>query len=77
LEDLQNELIEGQRLAADERGSVLVWTGDTVSVALTLESMPDGAREVVKMPEKSRQDAVTFLIRTADVWSCQRPVAVV
>src|SRR5438874_6340903 len=33
LEDLKNELIEGQRLAVDERGNVLVWTGDTASVA--------------------------------------------
>src|SRR5262249_17576717 len=29
LEDLKNELIEGQRLALDERGNVLVWTGGT------------------------------------------------
>jgi class 3 adenylate cyclase len=29
LEDVKNELIEGQRLAVDERGNVLVWTGDT------------------------------------------------
>src|SRR5688572_19007969 len=27
LEDLKNELIEGQRLAVDERGNVLVWVG--------------------------------------------------
>src|SRR3989440_1744799 len=27
LEDLKNELIEGQRLAVDERGNVLVWNG--------------------------------------------------
>jgi class 3 adenylate cyclase/tetratricopeptide (TPR) repeat protein len=33
LDDLKNELIEGQRLAVDERGNVLVWTGDTVPVA--------------------------------------------
>ena len=32
LEDLKNELIEGQRLAVDERGNVLVWTGAEVSV---------------------------------------------
>ena len=31
LEDLKNELIEGQRLALDERGNVLVWTGTEVS----------------------------------------------
>src|SRR6266446_4404501 len=28
LEDVKNELIEGQRVAVDERGKVLVWTGD-------------------------------------------------
>jgi class 3 adenylate cyclase/tetratricopeptide (TPR) repeat protein len=31
LEDLKDELIYGQRLAADEDGRVLVWTGDTAS----------------------------------------------
>src|SRR5215475_804507 len=31
LEDLKNELIEGQRLAVDERGNVLVGTGAEVS----------------------------------------------
>src|SRR5262245_48915114 len=33
LEDLKAELIEGQRLAVDERGTVLVWTGDTAAAA--------------------------------------------
>ena len=28
LDDLKNELIEGQRFAVDERGNVLVWTGE-------------------------------------------------
>src|SRR5262249_24102764 len=31
LEDLKNELIAGQRLAADEQGNVLVWTGTEAS----------------------------------------------
>jgi class 3 adenylate cyclase/tetratricopeptide (TPR) repeat protein len=31
LEDLKNELIEGQRLAVDEQANVLVWTGAEVS----------------------------------------------
>src|SRR5262249_34194047 len=31
LEALKDELIEGQRLAADEAGRVLVWTGDTAT----------------------------------------------
>ena len=29
LEDLKAELIQGQRLAVDEEGTVLVWTGET------------------------------------------------
>src|SRR5262245_36681458 len=29
LEDVKNELIAGQRLAVDEQGNVLVWTGDS------------------------------------------------
>src|SRR5215467_14407251 len=33
LDDLKNELIEGQCLAVDERGTVLVWRGDTGAVA--------------------------------------------
>jgi class 3 adenylate cyclase/tetratricopeptide (TPR) repeat protein len=33
LEDLKTELIKGQRLAVDEEGEVLVWTGDTASAA--------------------------------------------
>ena len=31
LEDLKLELITGQRLAVDEAGTVLVWTGDTAT----------------------------------------------
>jgi class 3 adenylate cyclase/tetratricopeptide (TPR) repeat protein len=42
LEDVKNELIEGQRLAVDERGNVLVWTGD-VSTAHTMSSTPIAA----------------------------------
>ena len=34
LDDLKNELIEGQRLAVDERDTVLVWTGGTASPAV-------------------------------------------
>src|SRR5262249_54537703 len=39
LDDLKNELIEGQRLAVDERGNVLVWTGAAPPAA----SMPSPA----------------------------------
>ena len=33
LEDLKEELIEGQRVAVDENGKVLVWTGDAETPA--------------------------------------------
>src|SRR6267143_4871798 len=33
LEDLKEELIEGQRLAVDEQGKVLVWIGDHAPAA--------------------------------------------
>jgi len=42
LEDLKNELIEGQRLAVDERGNVLVWIGATGS-ASPATSLPASA----------------------------------
>src|SRR5262249_24902718 len=40
-DDLKNELIEGQRLAVDERGNVLVWTGE---VAMTPAAPPPSAQ---------------------------------
>jgi hypothetical protein len=42
LEDVKNELIEGQRLAVDERGNVLVWTADAPT-ALPVPSTPVAA----------------------------------
>src|SRR5256885_8227361 len=39
LDDVKNELIEGQRVAVDEDGRVLVWTGDAVT-APTASSTP-------------------------------------
>src|SRR5215468_11431840 len=40
LEDLKAELIEGQRLAMDEAGRVLVWTGRTDVPSLTTPPPP-------------------------------------
>src|SRR4030095_1496857 len=40
LEDLKNELIEGQRLAVDEEGRVLVWTGETDVSPTTMPPAP-------------------------------------
>src|SRR5438094_9316553 len=35
LDDLKHEIIEGQRLAVDEQGTVLVWTGEAASAPAT------------------------------------------
>src|SRR5919198_4612398 len=44
LEDVKAELIKGQRLAVDEDGEVLVWTGGTdVSPRTTLPASQPGA----------------------------------
>jgi predicted ATPase/class 3 adenylate cyclase len=43
LEDLKDELIYGQRLAADEDGRVLVWTGETVVSPVTTPRVPQPA----------------------------------
>ena len=32
LDDLKFELVEGQQLATDENGTVLIWTGDIASI---------------------------------------------
>jgi class 3 adenylate cyclase len=40
LDDLKDELIYGQRLAVDEEGRVLVWTGDAASSVLPVASPP-------------------------------------
>src|SRR5262249_50721082 len=49
LEDLKAELIQGQQLAVDEEGAVLVWTGDRASVPASPDepapSLPPGRAE--------------------------------
>src|SRR5215831_4081564 len=49
LEDLKAELIEGQRVAVDEDGRVLVWTGDVVT-APTVSSKPVAAPVLTYTP---------------------------
>jgi predicted ATPase/class 3 adenylate cyclase len=49
LEDLKNELIEGQRLAVDERGNVLVWLGDP-GPPLSPPALPEVARSQTPPP---------------------------
>src|SRR5262245_51635130 len=52
LEDVKNELIEGQRLAVDERGNVLVWTGDagTTPSAIATPVKPPGPTPAAYTP---------------------------
>jgi hypothetical protein len=42
LDDLKHEIIEGQRLAVDEDGKVLVWTGEAASVPATVPAPAQG-----------------------------------
>src|SRR5438067_10887543 len=39
LDDLKDEIIYGQRLAVDEEGRVLVWTGDTATSVTPVASL--------------------------------------
>jgi predicted ATPase/class 3 adenylate cyclase len=45
LDDLKHELIEGQRLAADERGTVLVWTGAVLAMEPTPRQSAETERQ--------------------------------
>src|SRR6516162_4454206 len=40
LEDLKSEIIDAKRLAVDENGTVLVWTGAMPPTETTLEQQP-------------------------------------
>ena len=44
LEDLKDDVIYAKKLAVDEDGRVLVWTGDTAASLLTSQPMPNPAR---------------------------------
>src|SRR5215470_13280251 len=48
LEDLKDEMIKAKRLAMDEEGSVLVWTGDA-------QSVPSQAGQNLQQPAAQEQ----------------------
>jgi hypothetical protein len=50
LEDVKNELIEGQRLAVDERGNVLVWTGEAAVPPRPPPGVPEPVPAQVESP---------------------------
>src|SRR5207248_10337213 len=57
LEDLTNELIKGQRLAVDEEGTVLVWTGARGAV-------PGPTGEPAPSPHPAREDTTALSAST-------------
>src|SRR5262245_42572193 len=59
LEALKDELIEGQRLAADESGRVLVWTGGSAAVPPSAASpMPEQTRAPLAYTPKHLADKI-------------------
>jgi class 3 adenylate cyclase/predicted ATPase len=62
LEDLKNELIEGQRLAIDEGGNVLVWTGGTEMPPRITPPVPQAAATpAVPSPAEAERRQLTVL----------------
>jgi|SRR6266581_4751270 len=57
IEDLKAELIQGQRLAVDEGGTVLVWTGDRASV-------PSPSDEPAPAPRPAEEDTTALATST-------------
>ena len=55
LEDLKAELIDAQRLAVDEEGKVLVWTGEAGTAALA--PAPSAATQAESGPHPARRAA--------------------
>src|SRR5215471_6668186 len=58
LEDLKFELIEGQRLATDENGTVLVWTGEATISPGPAPSSPQPSRPLALQADQPLQAAV-------------------
>src|SRR5262245_46264464 len=65
LDALKDELIEGQRLAADEAGRVLVWTGDTASPAAPA-SVPVPPPAAAAPPEAERRQLTVLFCDLVD-----------
>ena len=62
LEALKDELIEGQRLAADEAGRVLVWTGETATpVSPTAPSSMPALPPAASAPPEAERRQLTVL----------------
>ena len=69
LEDLKEELIYGQRLAADENGRVLVWTGAVSTGAASRTAHPplqEGAHADPHTPEAERRQLTVLFCDLVD-----------
>src|SRR5215510_10212321 len=70
LEDLKNELIEGQRLAVDERGTVLVWTGGADVPPLTPPAAPSDVQPTQSLSPPAAPQSVDAERRQLTVLFC-------
>jgi hypothetical protein len=70
LEDLKNELIEGQRLAVDERGNVLVWTGGSDRLLLPAPPAPAHVPPTQGLPLSATASAADAERRQLTVLFC-------
>src|SRR4030095_9553711 len=70
LEDLKNELIEGQRLAVDERGNVLVWTGAADVPQLRPSPTPADVQPTQGLPPSAAPQSVDAARRQLTVLFC-------
>ena len=55
LEELKDELIKGQRLATDEQGTVLVWTGEAASLLRHRRQRPPRPPWATRLPISRRK----------------------
>jgi predicted ATPase/class 3 adenylate cyclase len=65
LEDLKAEIIKGQRLAVDEEGEVLVWTGGASMPPASIASPPPH-REAPQVDQRTEDDTPPAEPRTSD-----------
>ena len=75
LEDLKNELIDGQRLAVDEQGNVLVWTGAEVSVPHPT-APPASSQDRPRSPTPRQHLAEKILTTRSTLEGERKPVTV-
>ena len=65
LADLKAEIIEAQRLAVDENGTIVVWTGGTDSAPPSMPTQPEPLQDT--QPEQTEQvTPVPVIPRPAD-----------